>query len=148
MKTTIILLLSVIAAITSTAQIAKFHWLAGTWRLDGKNTYEVWTLNNSEQILYGKSYGIKGTDTVVTEEITLKFFDGSFHYIPDVAGDQPPVDFRITSSDDHSFVAENPQHDFPKIIRYRFFRKSDSDLIDAAIEGDGKMISYSFSRVK
>jgi hypothetical protein len=58
------------------------------------------------------------------------------------------VKFKLTSHDGKSFVAENPQHDFPKLIRYKFIKKDDNDVLDAAIEGDGKVIQYTFVRVQ
>lgn len=129
------------------AQQNDFKWLVGTWKIEGKDIFEVWKAQGSRDF-EGRSFLVKGTDTVVTETISLKFFNASFHYIPDVAGDQPPIDFRITSSDSHSFVAENPQHDFPKVIRYRYVIKDHTDFIEAVIEGNGKIIPYTFRKLK
>jgi hypothetical protein len=130
------------------SQQQDFQWLAGTWKLDGKNIYEVWQLSEADKILEGRSFIVKDYDTVVTEMITIQFYNGSFHYIPDVAGDQPPVDFTFTSHNDNSFVAENPKHDFPKLIRYRYVKKDGQERIEAAIEGNGKVIPYSFIKLK
>jgi hypothetical protein len=124
-----------------------FHWLIGQWRLEGKNTFEVWELDG-KQILSGRAFQVKGADTLVTEVITLSFYDGAFHYVPDVAGDQLPVDFRITSSNNSSFVAENPQHDFPKRITYLHAKTNDKETIRATIAGNGKSISYLFFKMK
>src|SRR5688572_4329223 len=85
------------------AQQQSFHWMVGTWKLEGKNIYEVWHINGGEKTLEGTSFMIKGSDTVVTEVISIQFYEGTFHYIPDVAGDQPPVDFKFTSHDDYGF---------------------------------------------
>ena len=147
MKVLLTFLIGFVAFCDSNAQQNDFKWLLGTWKVEGKNVFEAWT-NEGVKDLGGKSYSIKGADTVITETILLKFFNGSFHYIPDVAGDQPPIDFTITSYDNHSFVAENPQHDFPKIIRYRRVIKGNGIFIEAAIEGNGKVIPYSFRKLK
>lgn len=131
------------------AQQKEFGWLVGTWKLKDKNAFEDWVYNEKENALYGISYRIKSTaDTVVTEEITLKFQDNSFYYIPDVAGAQGAVPFRITKYTTTTFTAENPKHDFPKIIRYKFIQQGGEDINEASIEGDGKVISYTFVRVK
>lgn len=125
-----------------------FGWLTGTWKMKDKNVYEVWTSHSDTENLSGRSFIVKGADTIVTEVIRLEFHGGAYHYIPDVAGDQLPVDFVFTSSTRQSFVAENPDHDFPKLIRYRYFKKRGQEFLEAGIEGDGKTLSYSFQKVK
>ena len=52
------------------------------------------------------------------------------------------------SSDERSFVAENPEHDFPKLIRYKLLKKRDGEFLEAVIEGNGKVIPYRFQRLK
>lgn len=131
------------------AQQKEFGWLVGTWKLKDKNAFEHWVYREKENALYGISYRIKNTaDTVVTEEITLKFQDNSFYYIPDVAGAQGPVPFKITKYTTATFTAENSEHDFPKIIRYKFIQQGGQDINEASIEGNGKVISYTFVRVR
>ena len=147
MKANLIMLICIAGVQTGLAQ-HHFQWLIGSWKLEGKDVYEVWTVTESNARLRGSSYRLSGSDTTITETINLEFMDGFFHYIPDVVGDQPPVDFRITSADDQSFVAENPHHDFPKIIRYRHRRDLDGEFLEAVIEGNGKVIPYSFRKIK
>jgi hypothetical protein len=133
---------------TAEAQSENFHWLIGTWKVQGENTFEVWSGEKGTSGLLGKSFTVKGVDTVVTELISIEYYLGSFHYVPDVAGDQPPIDFTVTASDRNSFIAENPQHDFPKLIRYRYVKKNGKEKIEAAIEGNGKVIPYLFEKVQ
>jgi hypothetical protein len=132
----------------SIAQQKEFGWLVGTWKLKDKNVFEVWKVAADGKELSGFSFRTKTSDTTAMESIRLVYADDSFHYIPDVPGDQPPVDFRITKYDKQSFVAENPLHDFPKIIRYRFTEKENKKFIEATIEGNGKVIPYDFEKVK
>lgn len=132
----------------SHAQQKEFNWLIGTWKISGKNVYEVWKIAKDGKSLEGVSFRVKNADTTFTEQIRFVLNEGSFHYVPDVAGDQPPVDFKISRHTSDSFVAENPQHDFPKIIRYQFIKKDNGDFIEASIEGNGKVIPYSFERLK
>jgi hypothetical protein len=147
MKTPAVVLLVVLSIQLGQAQHHDFRWLTGTWKLKNKAAFEVWHVN-ADGDLSGKAFRIHGVDTIVTEVIKLEYSHGSFHYIPDVAGDQLPVDFIITKADSQSFVAENPQHDFPKIIRYRCSTEGSRPVIEASIEGNGKVISYSFEKVK
>jgi hypothetical protein len=130
------------------AQQKEFSWLIGTWKLKDKNIFEQWMKDPDGKSLIGKSFRVKGADTVSMEEVRFTFSNNQFHYIPDVAGEQGPVDFAITKYEANSFVAENPLHDFPKIIRYKRVKKDDSETIEASIEGGSKVISYQYQRVK
>jgi hypothetical protein len=149
MKTHVIIpALCILVSYTVTAQRKEFSWLLGTWKMKNKNVFEVWTLANDGKALEGISYEIKEADTIVMEKILFTYKDNAYYYIPDVAGDQGSVDFKILKHSAEGFIAENPQHDFPKTIRYRFIRKDDRDTIEASIEGDGKVILYAFDRVR
>jgi hypothetical protein len=127
------------------AQEKEFGWLHGTWKMKNKETYEVWKTSSDHKMLEGISYRIKGADTVVTETLKIKQQNSAFYYVPDVAGDQPEVYFKIIEHDDKSFTAENPEHDFPKIIRYQLLSPTS---IKAEIEGDGKIIPFVFDKIK
>jgi hypothetical protein len=145
---TIFTLALIILASTAHAQQKEFNWLLGTWKLKDKSVYERWTLASDNKSLDGVSFRVQEKDTVVMEKIRFTFDGTAHHYVPDVAGPQGEVDFKITTFSSNSFVAENPKHDFPKIIRYNFVRKNDLDYIEAAIEGNGKVIPYAYERVK
>lgn len=147
MKSVAAVILFILSFHFSSAQDVDLTWLTGTWKVKGKPSFEVWH-RNSNGTLSGKAFRIQSGDTLITETITLKYFDGSFHYIPDIAGDQGPVDFVMTSLTSKGFVAENPRHDFPKIIRYRYSGDGDRPTLEATIEGNGKVIPYSFEKVK
>jgi hypothetical protein len=147
-KLIIIALLNFIVIHFSAAQQKEFGWLVGTWKLKDKNIYENWKVASDGKTLEGFSYRVKAADTIAMEQIRFTFEGNTFHYIPDMAGDQGPVDFKISKHNANGFVAENPQHDFPKIIRYQFVKRENKDFIEAAIEGDGKIIPYIFERLK
>ena len=147
MKALLPLLVFILLCDAATAQRRDLQWLAGTWKLKNKQTFEVWKIHDNGD-LSGKAFRLNGVDTVITEVIELQYSHGAFHYIPDVAGSQPPVDFLITTIYNKSFVAENPHHDFPKIIRYRFRTVNGQSHLDASIEGNGKVISYAFDKIE
>src|SRR5690606_30221752 len=98
-----------------------FTWLEGEWKHPDKPLYEVWKKGEGDVLLKGIAFRIttKG-DTVVTEELQFVREDKSYLYIPDVAGTQGPIRFTLTSFDETGFVAENPEHDFPKKITYAY----------------------------
>lgn len=131
----------------SQAQEKEFGWLVGKWKLKDKNAFEEWRISPDKKTLEGLSYRIKSGDTTVTEKLTIKFEQPYFFYISDVAENPAPVKFKITQYNSEKFLAENPEHDFPKSIRYKLIRKDSQDFIEAAIEGEGKVIPYTFLRV-
>jgi hypothetical protein len=122
--------------------------LIGTWKLQGKPVYEVWALSDDGYSLRGVSYKLNGADTLILEKINLTYSAGHYHYIPDVAENGSPVDFTISVFDDQSFVAENKLHDFPKVIRYTIVRKDDVEELLVVIEGNGKVIPYTFEKIR
>lgn len=146
MKKLVALLFVFLSLNEAKAQLHDFKWLIGRWKLGDKSTYEVW--KQADDGLAGEAFEIRGGDTIITEVVSLKFYNNAYHYIPDVAGDQPAIDFLITSADNNGFVAENPDHDFPKKIIYEYINRVREERINAVIEGDGKSISYSFLKVE
>ena len=132
----------------SSAQQKEFGWLVGKWKLTEKNVFEEWKISTDKKTLEGISYRIKEGDTTVTEKLLIKFEQPFFFYISDVAENPGSVKFKITQYNADKFLAENPEHDFPKAIRYKLIRKNSQDFIEASIEGDEKVIPYYFVRVK
>ena len=101
--------------------IKKAEWLTGTWENKSQrgSTYETWTKLTAYE-LSGKSYMVKGADTVIFETIRLVEERDSLFYIP-VVKDQNkglPVRFALKSATDDALVFENPEHDFPQLISY------------------------------
>lgn len=132
-----------LAFTVSYGQQAEFAWLIGTWREEGKQSFEVW--QKERDFLMAESYQMKDGAKIVTEEIKFLKRGGDFYYVPDVAGPQGPIEFKMTSFDKNSFTVENQQHDFPKKIRYE---KVDGSHLRASISDANKTISYSFVKVK
>jgi hypothetical protein len=126
------------------AQQNEFGWLIGTWQEVNKNSFEVW--KNEGTFLSGNSYKIDNSgNKTFTEEIKLIKKGKDFYYVPNVAGPQGPIEFKITSFDEHAFTAENSEHDFPKMIIYK---KINEQQFEATLSGGTKSISYSFKIVK
>ncbi len=125
------------------AQQSEFGWLMGTWQ-EAKYSFEIW--KDEGNFLSASAYQIdqQSGSKVVSEEIKLVKRGNDFYYIPDVAGPQGSIEFRITSFDENSFTAENPEHDFPKKIVY----KRTGELLEATISGGSKSISYAFKKIK
>jgi len=137
------LLILIFLSTFSFAQPQEFSWLIGTWQEEGKSSFEVW--KESNELLSAESYKMKDGNKIVTEEIKLIKKGNEFFYVPDVAGPQGPVEFKISSYGKNNFSAENPAHDFPKKISYE---KIDDTHLKATIGDANKIISYTFIKVK
>jgi hypothetical protein len=131
------------ASLPLLGQKNEFGWLLGTWQEDKKMSFEVWI--DEGRFLSGSAYLMdhSGKKTI-TEEIKLIRKGKDFYYVPDVAGPQGPIEFKITSFDNNSFIAENPDHDFPKRIAY----KKMDERLEAIISGGRNEISYTYKKIK
>ena len=120
-------------------KVEVFNWLNGQWTMntgEGMVT-EEWKTNN-DSLMVGKSDLVKG-DTVIPFETIRMFRRGiDFFYEAKAAGqnNEQPVEFKLSSFSDSGFVAENPQHDFPKRITYKLINK---DSIHAFVDGGPQM---------
>lgn len=128
-------MLRLLIALCFIGPINKAAWLIGTWeRETSKGTiYESWKRESSNE-LSGKSYMLKGKDTLIFETIRLTAEQHQLYYIPTVKNQNngQPVRFALTKISDKQLVFENSEHDFPQIITYR---KLDADSLIAEISG-------------
>jgi len=127
-----------------TAQQTEFGWLIGTWKEDNKMSFEAW--KSDGKFLSGSAYKVdpSGSKTV-TEEIKLIKRGDDFYYIPDVAGPQGAVEFKITSFTHDGFTAENPGHDFPKKIAYK---NTEKNQLAATVSGGTKSTRFTFRKIE
>jgi len=136
------------------ANMHSFSWLIGKWKMETKKgiIYEKWKSSN-DSTLSGKSMLVKNTtgDTVFLEKIQLVYRNNAYYYIPVAEGqnNNQPVEFKLTSHNENGFIAENPEHDFPKRILYNLITK---DSIHAVVDGGPAMpqkkTNFYYSRQK
>lgn len=102
-------------------KIEKMNWLIGYWelKLNEGLLVESWTKAN-DSIFIGKSYFLKGSDTIHSEKIQLTQSKENLFYSPTVAGqnNDKAINFKLTSINETLFVFENPAHDYPQKISY------------------------------
>jgi hypothetical protein len=150
-KLAAIIAITLLVSCASNDPFKKLDKLTGIWTMntDQGPLYEEWSkqTNNS---MYGKSYMINGTDSIVMEMVELKKQGDSVVFEPIVKGqnNDKPVSFKLVNSDT-AFIFENKGHDFPQRVIYKFIG---NDSIVARIEGkkDGQdgSVEYYYSRVK
>jgi len=149
MRPYLILFLLTLAACSTGPEresLDQFKTLEGDWSMKIGESYvgEVWTTKN-DTLLSGYSYEITGNDTVITENLQIVSSPEGIFYIPTVYGqnNDEPVPFRLTQSGEDEFIFENPEHDFPVKISYRFISPGQ---LRAEVSGPvgGKMRSLEF----
>ncbi|MBX9782665.1 MAG: hypothetical protein K2X48_05140 [Chitinophagaceae bacterium] len=132
--------------------IQSFVKLKGDWQMKeagGIVTESRWQVNDT--LMEGRSDFIKADSVISFETIRIYKKNDAFYYEAKAAGqnNEQPVSFLITSCSDSGFVAENPQHDFPKRITYRFINKdSVYALVDDGAATPAKKSDFDYSRKK
>lgn len=131
-----------------------FNWLLGTWKMETKKgiILEKWSSSN-DSTFSGKSILVRSSsgDTVLLEKIQFVKRNNDFFYIPVAEGqnNNQPVEFKLTSYNEKGFVAENPEHDFPKRIIYNLINKdSIHAVVDAGPAMPQKKSNFYYSRQK
>ena len=130
-----------------------FSWMEGSWTMKTKRgaIMESWHTKNDNTMM-GESLMVSTTgQSKVTENLELVFEQGTYYYVSAVNGQNngKAVRFKITSHWEKGFVAENPEHDFPKRITYTLIT---TDSIHAFIDGGllmpDKKSDFYYSRYK
>jgi len=120
---TTITCLTAFTFIESNKVFKKLYKLEGTWKMNTKRgaICEEWKKMNKNH-LQSRGYMIKGSDTVVNERVALTKTKEGVFYTSTVEdqNNKQPIAFKMTKVENNLFVFENPQHDFPKRIVYKF----------------------------
>jgi hypothetical protein len=126
------------------APVERLGWLAGCWEgtLSSGAVYEETWLAPRGGVLVGVARMTRDGRALSFEFMRIFDEQGTLVYAAQPSG-RPPTLFRATAvaSDDVTF--ENPEHDFPQRIRYRFVPP---DALHARIEGerDGQLRGMDF----
>lgn len=126
-------------------------WLTGCWRLERDNGYyeETWLAPTADGTL-GVSREVRGGRTVSHEFLRLELRDGGVIAYVAKPSRQAEAEFLMTGHSPGRLVFENPRHDFPTRIEYRYV---DLNAITATIQGpsskgEPKTIEYPLQRVE
>ncbi len=151
----IVFCITVICCLTSfslgdkSKEFKKLHALEGTWKMNGKRgaVYEEWKKVN-DNLLRGRSYFLRGTDTLVTEHVSLTNSKAGIFYTPAVEdqNNKQPIPFKMTKAEGNAYYFENPEHDFPKRIVYNLVT---ADSVHVYIDNGtevGKRQNFHFKR--
>lgn len=94
------------------------RWLCGTWKNAVFNQSETW--KHEGNTLIGNGLALETKDTLFYERLEINLTANPMVYTSWVKGqnDGNGIEFELTASTEFSWVFENPQHDFPKKIKY------------------------------
>ncbi len=93
------------------------HFLEGTWKVEGKEQYEIWEINDN--VLSGYMQIISSGVKKKQEILTIKTIENQIVYeatVPD-QNEGKTVRFTLNREIKNYFSFENPEHDFPKKIQ-------------------------------
>lgn len=95
----------------------RFRCISGKWegKLGETTLIEQWKWNKNR--FEGFAYSISNGDTVDTEFLFLQNFASKAGYTA-VVNDKGPFTFALTKESPLECEFENPDHDFPSVIRY------------------------------
>ncbi len=123
--------------------------LEGTWKTETRKgaLYEHW-VKTSDKTMQQKSYRLKDADTIRLESVLLQLEEDGIFYIPTVPdqNNSQPVRFKLSSSENHSFVFENPTHDYPKRVVYNII-SADSIYAYTDAGADTKRSNFYYQKV-
>jgi hypothetical protein len=119
MKAFVLIFLCLMGISCSQNELAKFYFLEGTWKVEGKEKYEVWERAGKAE-LTGFAYKLVDGQKNITETFRIKLENGLIVYQATVLDQNEgvPVSFVLNESDNSCFSFENKTHDFPKKIQY------------------------------
>jgi hypothetical protein len=124
-------------------KLASLSWMAGSWELANERVRieEHW-IPAKGGLMLGVGRTLRGENAVAFEFLRIEEREDGIYYVAQPNG-QPPTAFKLTKWGDKLVEFENPDHDFPQVIRYQM--KSDGTLL-AQAEGKrgGKMSTLSF----
>ena len=127
------LLLAPMTASADAVTVADFSWMTGCWAFerDGKRYEEVW-LRPLADGAQGMARTMQDGKTLSSEFTRLTINPGGeIHYIANPSG-QKEARFLLTRLVGTKAEFENPAHDFPQKIIYKY---APPDRLDARIEG-------------
>ncbi len=109
------------------AGVSALSWIVGRW--DRGQGVEHWI--GAGEVLWGVGLSVKDSRTSEFEVLVIEPGERGLRYVAMPQGN-PEVRFPAVQMGPNEVVFANPEHDFPKVIRYR----RQGDELFARVEGD------------
>lgn len=125
-----------------------FDNLIGHWEgpLGGGTFIEKWE-KRSGDYLQGEGFWIRGGDTILVEDISIRKIGIHWTYIA-IINNSAPTLFTATEIEDGKWLFRNPEHDYPQEIGYLL--KGDNELqawTDGKVKGKARKDEYFLKRI-
>jgi hypothetical protein len=149
-----LILLLLTTAVSCFAQqktkVKSFHFLLGNWEMMTKSGKIMESWEKHRDSLTGKSFTIKGKDSVLTEILTIKKVDSNWllcvkGFLKDNLGD---TKFKLVSTANNTFTFENKENEFPQRISYQHQTKNAINAwIEGSINGVKRKVDFPYKRI-
>ncbi|MCY1634835.1 DUF6265 family protein [Marinifilum sp. D737] len=145
MKYLILIIFSICTHSCSTQDVQSFHFLEGTWQVEGKQQFEKWEVKSN--VLIGIGYQLVDGKQKVLESLVIKQIEGKVVYQATVFDQNQgaTISFPLNESISDYYSFENLEHDFPKKIQY--FKLSNGKLKVNIAGNNGRVFSFWMNRV-
>ncbi|MBX2876379.1 MAG: hypothetical protein KTR30_29945 [Saprospiraceae bacterium] len=125
-----------------------FDGLIGHWEgpLGGGTFIEKWEKIASDY-LQGEGFWIRGGDTILVENISIRKLGEHWAYIA-IINNSAPTLFTATKVENNNWVFRNPEHDYPQEVGYEL--KSQDELqawTDGKVKGKARKDEYFLKRM-
>ena len=137
----VLLVFTLVSCVNKKTPLAKAEWLLGTWEQEynfEEKSNKIWEKINDNEFV-GKSYFIKGTDTIIWENMSLLQKQDSLFYIATIKeqNNNLPICFSLISISKNEMIFEYPKHDYLTKILCRKMGK-DSLVVEMFGSHEGK----------
>ncbi|NDV15725.1 hypothetical protein GO009_06770 [Muricauda sp. TY007] len=132
---------------TSNEKPEHFDWLLGRWQrtneAQGKATFENW-VKTTEFSYLGIGFILQDGDTIKQERMELVKHYDAWHLKVKVPEETETVTFKMTGSNQNSFICMNDSIDFPNRIKYW----KENKKLKATVSGTGLNIPFEFEKIE
>uniref|UniRef100_UPI00404B905A DUF6265 family protein n=1 Tax=Gelidibacter sp. TaxID=2018083 RepID=UPI00404B905A len=125
-------------------KMEQLDFLVGTWKMEGKPTYEHWT--KEANVLVGESFKVEDDIKYVSETLRIEEVDKAIVYTAAVVNqnDGKGIAFTLNPEVTDALSFENTAHDFPKKIRY--IKLTDTEVFVEVLGDNGQGFSFKMLR--
>ena len=133
----------------SAAQAGSLEQLAGCWEnRSAEHVYEEYWMKPAGNMILGVSRTSNSEKVIEYEYLQIITREDGTFYVANPSG-QTKAEFKLTSGDGTDLVFENPNHDFPQKIVYRFHNNNSLVAwIEGISKGKPRKSEFPMQRVK
>lgn len=120
--------------------VAAFDWMVGRWVTADEGATETWT--PAGDALFGAAFLVRGGRTEEWEALIVRS-DGKGLIYQAMPDGRAPTVFRLGAPEVGAATFSNPEHDFPRFVRYA---RGPAATLDARVWSDARAIEVHHQR--